>query len=71
MRPMLEQIERCLRPLPKRHLVDGGFNKNDDIEWAAAEGIKVYGPPANSKHQTDPYAPRRDDGPGLPLGAGG
>jgi transposase len=49
----------------KRYLVDGGFNKNEDIEWAASQGIKVYGPPANSKHRTDPYAPRPDDGPGL------
>jgi transposase len=64
MRPMLERITG-LYGRPKRHLVDGGFNKNEDIEWAAAEGIKVYGPPANSKHQTDPYAPRRDDGPGM------
>jgi transposase len=65
MRPMLEAIRRRYDRAPKRHLVDGGFNKNDDIEWAAAEGIKVYGPAANSKHGTDPYAPRRDDGPGV------
>jgi len=65
MRPMLETIQQRYDRAPKRHLVDGGFNKNDDIEWAAAEGIKVYGPPANSKHKTDPYAPRRDDGPGV------
>jgi hypothetical protein len=48
-----------------RYLVDGGFNKNEDIEWAAAQGIKVYGPATNSKHRTDPYASRPDDGPGL------
>jgi transposase len=65
MRPMLETIQQRYDQAPKRHLVDGGFNKNDDIEWAAAEGIKIYGPPANSKHKTDPYAPRRDDGPGV------
>jgi transposase len=64
MRPMLEKIQRHYGS-PKRHLVDGGFNKNEDIEWAAAEGIKIYGPPAKSKHATDPYAPRRDDGPGV------
>ncbi len=65
MRPMLEALRRLYDRVPKRHLVDGGFNKNADIEWAAAEGIRIYGPPANSKHKTDPYAPRRDDGPGV------
>ena len=64
MRPMLERLAGLYRR-PKRHLVDGGFNKNEDIEWAATEGIKVYGPPANSKHGTDPYTPRRADGPGI------
>jgi hypothetical protein len=65
MRPMLETIQQHYDRVPKRHLIDGGFNKNDDIEWAAAEGIKVYGPAANSKHKTDPYAPRPADGPGV------
>jgi hypothetical protein len=65
MRPMLERLTMTYGGCPKRHLVDGGFNKNDDTEWAAAAGIKVYGPPANSKHKTDPYAPRSDDGPGV------
>lgn len=65
MRPMQERLAGLYGRRPKRYLVDGGFNKNEDIEWAAAEGIKVYGPPANSKHGTDPYAPRRDDGPGM------
>ena len=65
MRPMLDAIKEHFGRWPKRHLVDGGFNKNEDIEWAATEGVKVYGPPANSKHKTDPYAPRRDDGPGV------
>jgi len=27
--------------------------------------VNVYGPPIRSKHNTDPYAPRRDDGPGV------
>lgn len=65
LRPMLDGLERRYHRWPKRHLVDGGFNKNADIEWAAAAGVKVYGPPTHSKHKTDPYAPRRDDGPGL------
>jgi|UniRef100_Q07HS6 transposase len=65
MRPMIEQIERRHGRRPKRYLVDGGFNKNDDTEWAAAQGVAVYGPPVRSKHDSDPYAPRRDDGPGV------
>jgi transposase len=64
MRPMQERLAG-LYGRAKRYLVDGGFNKNEDIDWAAAQGIKVYGPPANSKHKTDPYAPHRDDGPGM------
>jgi transposase len=64
MRPMQQRLAGCYGRA-KRYLVDGGFNKNEDIEWAATEGIKVYGPPANSKHGTDPYAPRPDDGPGM------
>jgi transposase len=65
LRPMLDQLQQRYGRWPKRHLVDGGFNKNDDTEWAASTGVKVYGPPMRSKHQTNPYAPRRDDGPGV------
>jgi transposase len=65
MRPMVETIKQDFDCLPKRQLVDGGFNKNEDIEWAAAGGVKVYGPAVKSKHNTDPYAPRPDDGPGV------
>jgi transposase len=65
LRPMLERLEQRHGCRPKRHLVDGGFHKNDDTEWAAERGIRVYGPASNSKHQTDPYAPRPDDGPGV------
>jgi transposase len=64
-RPMLEKISRLHGRGPKRHLIDGGFNKNEDIEWAAGRGIKIYGPPSHSKHQRDPYEPRDDDGPGV------
>lgn len=65
LRPMIERLGRLYGRLPKRHLVDGGFNKNEDIEWAFAAGVKVYGPPGNSKHKTDPYAARSTDGPGV------
>src|SRR3546814_1301651 len=63
MRPMLERLEQRHGCRPRRHLFDGGFHKNDDTEWAAERGIRVYGPPPRSKHKTDPYAPRPKDGP--------
>lgn len=65
LRPMLDRVKKYYSRLPKRHLVDGGFNKNDDTEWAANAGVKVYGPATNNKHKSDPYAPRRDDKPGV------
>ncbi len=64
-REMVSQIEARYERRPKRLLIDGGFAKNDDTEWAAERGVKEYGPPANSKHKTDPYAPRAKDGPGV------
>jgi transposase len=65
LRPMLQRLRQRYKRLPRRHLVDGGFHKNDDTEWAAGEGVLVYGPTTKSKHQTDPYAPRPKDGPGV------
>jgi transposase len=65
MPSMLTQIKRRHGRWPRRYLVDGGFNKNEDTEWAAGIGVNVYGPPIRSKHNTDPYAPHRDDGPGV------
>lgn len=65
MRPMLQELWRRYAHLPKRHLVDGGLITNDDTEWAATRGVKVYGPPTQTKHNTDPYASRRVDGPGV------
>jgi len=68
LKPMIERIKARFHRTPRRYLADGGFLKNDDIEWAAqpANGaIKVYCPAPKSKHGTDPYAPRAGDGPGL------
>lgn len=65
MRPLLERLQRRYARAPRRHLVDAGFAKNADTEWAAAAGVKVYGPPIKTKHKTDPYAPRAQDGPGV------
>jgi len=64
-REMVEQVEARYEQAPKRLLVDGGFNRNDDTEWAAGRGVEVFGPPARNKHKTDPFAPREKDGPGV------
>lgn len=65
LRQRLEAVRERLGLLPRRHLADGGYTAADDIEWAHGEQVKVYCPPTQSKHGTDPYAPRRDDGPGV------
>lgn len=65
MRPKLESLRARLGQYPKRHLVDGGFTMADDIEWAHDQGIEVYCPPTQSKHGTDPFEPKRGDGPGV------
>jgi transposase len=65
MRPMLERLGSLAGRFPKRHLADGGFGSAPDIEWAHDHGIEVYCPPTQSKHGTDPYQPKRDDGPGV------
>jgi len=65
LRPMLERLKERYESLPRRYLVDGGFHKNDDTEWAAGEGVLVYGPTTQNKHKSDPYAPRPKDGPGV------
>jgi transposase len=65
MQPMLDRVRARTGRLPSRHLVDGGFSSAEDIEWAHGEGVEVYCPPTQSKHGTDPYLPRRGDGPGV------
>lgn len=65
MRQRLQTVRERLGWLPGRHLVDGGFSSAADIEWAHVEGTEVYCPPTQSKHGTDPFKPRRDDGPGV------
>ena len=65
MRPMLERLRARLARFPQSHLADGGFCRGADIEWAHGQGVEVYCPPIQSKHGTDPYLPRRGDGPGV------
>ena len=42
-RPALEAL-RAKGTAPSDYLVDGGFTKNDDIEWAHESGIKLWWP---------------------------
>jgi transposase len=65
MRPMLERLQQRYERQPRRHLVDGGFHNNNDIEWAAQKGVRVYGPAVPNKHKTDPYAARPKDPSGV------
>jgi transposase len=64
-RPMLEKVEATYGELPDQHLVDGGYSKNDDIEWAHGVDVAMHCPPSINKHNTDPFAPREGDGPGI------
>jgi transposase len=64
-RPMLEKIDATYGALPAQHLIDGGFTKNDDIEWAHGANVAMFCPPTVNKHNTDPFAPRPDDAPGV------
>src|SRR6266700_3735117 len=64
-RPILEKVEATYGELPNQHLVDGGYSKNDDIEWAHGVDVAMHCPPIINKHNTDPFAPREDDGPGI------
>jgi transposase len=63
-RPALETLAaQAIKP--SDYLVDGGFAKNKDIEWAHDNGIALWCPATHSKHGRDPYGPRRDDGAGV------
>jgi transposase len=64
-RTMLERVRGRFGRLPRRYLADGGFTKADDIEWAAREGVALHCPPPKSRHRSDPFGPRADDGPGV------
>jgi transposase len=50
---------------PSNYLVDGGFTKNEAIEWAHAKDIKMWCPAGQTKHGTDSYAPKKGDGVGV------
>jgi hypothetical protein len=59
-RPAIEAL-RARGYRPSDYLVDGGFTKNDDIEWAHTAGTQLWCPPGQTRHGTDPYAPKPGD----------
>jgi transposase len=63
-RPAIEALrKRGYQPCD--YLIDGGFTKNDDIDWAHAAGTRLWCPPGQTRHGSDPYAPRLDDSAGV------
>ena len=63
--PALDQAQRRYGAQPSAFLADGGFTSNEAIEQAAERGTAVYCPPTRNKYGTDPFKPRRRDGPGV------
>jgi len=66
--PMLRQVKARYARTPSDLLVDGGFSRAGDIEWAARRengATAVFMAPTKSKHGTDPCQPRAGDGPGV------
>jgi transposase len=66
--PMLRQVKQRYGRTPTDLLVDGGFSRAADIEWAARPengATAVFMAPTKTKHGTDPYQPRDRDGPGV------
>ena len=63
----LERIRQHYARVPKVVLADGGFFATTDIEWTHSHdpAITAYVPLTANKHGTDPYAARKDDGPGV------
>jgi len=65
IRPLLDAVKARYGRRPARHLADGGYTKNEDIEWAHGEGTALSCPPIKTKHATDPFRSRPGDGPGV------
>jgi len=62
MAPMVEQHQERYGRVPDEVLVDGGFNKQADIEAVSVPGVTVYTPvPKPRKADQDPHQRRRDD----------
>lgn len=59
--PMLAQHKQRYGRFPDEMLVDGGYEKHEDIEWASSPEVDcvIYCPPAKGrKGDADPYQPK-------------
>jgi transposase len=66
MAPMNEALAQDYGERPRKHLVDGGYVKFDDIEKLERAGAEVYAPvPAPRDKSRDRYAPQEDDAPAI------
>jgi len=68
VKPMAKQVKKRFGRAPKELLADAGFSNAKDIEWAARPrngAIAVFMAPTKNKHGSDPYRPRKSDGPGI------
>ena len=63
--PMLQQIGRRYGHMPRDYLLDGGFTNNKATDWAHERSIRLYSEVTANKHNTNPYAPRKRDTPGV------
>ncbi len=64
--PMVEQVKKRTRRLPKAWLIDGGFVKLQAIETADKEGVTIYAPVPEPKDKTrERYAPLETDSPAI------
>lgn len=61
LRPMLDALKQRYGRRPKRHLVDGGFNKNDEYRMGSRRGRRGVWPAHAEQAQERPLcaAPRR------------
>jgi transposase len=69
LRPMLEQTHDDYQSYPQKALVDGGFAKHEDVEYAAQKGIQVYMPLKDEQKQLaagqNPYQAKNGDQPEM------
>ena len=64
MAPMNDKLAADYGQRPKAHLVDGGYNKFEDIEALTKAGVTVYAPLKKSRNKkTDAQAPKKKDSP--------
>jgi hypothetical protein len=52
--PMRQQVEQRTGGRVEQHLVDGGYLRKEDIEWAHQQGVELFVPPKPAR-----TAPRR------------